>query len=121
MIHKTYTIRFILHRRKDTPRQHLQMRVTPRGGKPVSFAMGKALTAAEWDANIGMAKGRTPEAALANAGHAQGREAGVVCHGVVADRGGVGPVVGTCQGADGGGGRGEHADGAVVAGGGEHF
>ena len=66
MIYKTYTIRFVLHRRTDTPRQHLQMRVTPRGGKPVSFATGKALTAAEWDANIGMAKGRTPEAAEAN-------------------------------------------------------
>ena len=66
MIYKSYTIRFVLHRRTDTPRQHLQMRVTPRGGKPVSFATGKALTAAEWDANIGMAKGRTPEAAEAN-------------------------------------------------------
>ena len=53
MIHKTYTIRFILHRRKDTPRQHLQMRVTPRGGKPVSFATGVSLTEASgtrcWD------------------------------------------------------------------------
>ena len=66
MIYKSYTIRFVLHRRTDTPRQHLQMRVTPRGGKPVSFATGKALTAAEWDANIGMARGRTPEAAEAN-------------------------------------------------------
>ena len=66
MIYKSYTIRFVLHRRTDTPRQYLQMRVTPRGGKPVSFATGKALTAAEWDANIGMAKGRTPEAAEAN-------------------------------------------------------
>ena len=66
MIYKSYTIRFVLHRRTDTPRQHLQMRVTPRGGKPVSFATGKALTAAEWDANIGMAKGRTQEAAEAN-------------------------------------------------------
>lgn len=47
MIHKTYTIRFILHRRKDTPRQHLQMRVTPRGGKPVSFATGLSLTESE--------------------------------------------------------------------------
>ena len=66
MIYKSYTIRFVLHRRTDTPRQHLQMRVTPRGEKPVSFATGVSLTAAEWDANIGMAKGRTPEAAEAN-------------------------------------------------------
>lgn len=66
MIYKSYTIRFVLHRRTDTPRQHLQMRVTPRGQKPVSFATGLSLTAAEWDANIGMAKGRTPEAAEAN-------------------------------------------------------
>ena len=66
MIHKTYTIRFVLHRRKDTPRQHLQMRVTPRGGRPVSFATGVSLTAGEWDAYIGRAKGRTPEAAEAN-------------------------------------------------------
>lgn len=66
MIHKTYTIRFILHRRKDTPRQHLQMRVTPRGGKPVSFTTGVSLTDAEWDPLLGRAKGRTPEAAEAN-------------------------------------------------------
>lgn len=66
MIYKTYTIRFILHRRTDTPRQHLQMRVTPRGGKPVSFATGVSLTAAEWDPLLGRAKGRTPEAAAAN-------------------------------------------------------
>lgn len=66
MIYKSYTIRFVLHRRTDTPRQHLQMRVTPRGQKPVSFATGLSLTVAEWDANIGMAKGRTPEAAEAN-------------------------------------------------------
>ena len=66
MIYKSYTIRFILHRRKDTPRQHLQMRVTPRGKSPVSFATGISLTETEWDSNIGMAKGRTPEAAEAN-------------------------------------------------------
>ena len=66
MIHKNYTIRFILHRRKDTPRQHLQMRVTPRGGKPVSFTTGLSLTDAEWDPLLGRAKGRTPEAAEAN-------------------------------------------------------
>ena len=66
MIHKSYTIRFILHRRKDTPRQHLQMRVTPRGGKPVSFATGISLNDAEWDPLIGRAKGRTPQAAEAN-------------------------------------------------------
>ena len=66
MIHKTYTIRFVLHRRKDTPRQHLQMRVTPRGGKPVSFATGLSLTEAEWDPLLGRAKGRTEEAAEAN-------------------------------------------------------
>ena len=66
MIHKTYTIRFILHRRKDTPRQHLQMRVTPRGGKPVSFATGLSLTEAEWDPLLGRAKGRTEAAAEAN-------------------------------------------------------
>lgn len=66
MIHKSYTIRFILHRRKDTPRQHLQMRVTPRGGKPVSFTTGISLTDAEWDPMLGRAKGRTPEAAEAN-------------------------------------------------------
>lgn len=66
MIHKNYTIRFILHRRKDTPRQHLQMRVTPRGGKPVSFTTGVSLTDAEWDPLLGRAKGRTPEAGEAN-------------------------------------------------------
>lgn len=66
MIHSSYTIRFILHRRKDTPRQHLQMRVTPRGGKPVSFATGISLTDSEWDPLIGRAKGRTPQAAEAN-------------------------------------------------------
>ena len=66
MIHKTYTIRFILHRRKDTPRQHLQMRVTSRGGKPVSFATGLSLTEAEWDPMLGRAKGRTEAAAEAN-------------------------------------------------------
>ena len=66
MIHKSYTIRFILHRRKDTPRQHLQMRVTPRGGKPISFATGISLTDHEWDPLLGIAKGRTPQAAEAN-------------------------------------------------------
>lgn len=66
MIYHSYTIRFILHRRSDTPRQHLQMRVTPRGGKPVSFATGISLTPAEWDPYIGRAKGRTPQAAEAN-------------------------------------------------------
>lgn len=66
MIHSSYTIRFILHRRKDTPRQHLQMRVTPRGGKPVSFATGISLTDSEWDPLLGRAKGRTPQAAEAN-------------------------------------------------------
>ena len=66
MIHTSYTIRFILHRRKDTPRQHLQMRVTPRGGKPVSFATGISLTDSEWDPLIGRAKGRTPQSAEAN-------------------------------------------------------
>ena len=66
MIHTSYTIRFILHRRKDTPRQHLQMRVTPRGGKPVSFTTGISLTDGEWDPLIGRAKGRTPQAAEAN-------------------------------------------------------
>lgn len=66
MIHSNYTIRFILHRRKDTPRQHLQMRVTPRGGKPISFATGISLTDSEWDPLIGRAKGRTPQAAEAN-------------------------------------------------------
>lgn len=66
MIHKTYTIRFVLHRRSDTPRQHLQMRVTPRGQKPVSFATGLSLTAQEWDPLVGMARGRTKEAAEAN-------------------------------------------------------
>lgn len=66
MIHRSYTIRFVLHRRKDTPRQYLQMRVTPRGGKPISFATGVSLTAAEWDPMVGRAKGRTQEAAEAN-------------------------------------------------------
>lgn len=66
MIHQSYTIRFILHRRKDTPRQHIQMRVTPRGGKPVSFSTGISLTDSEWDPLIGRAKGRTPQAAEAN-------------------------------------------------------
>lgn len=66
MIHKSYTIRFVLHRRSDTARQYLQMRVTPRGGKPVSFATGVSLLPAEWDAMIGRAKGRSPEAAEAN-------------------------------------------------------
>lgn len=66
MIHLNYTIRFVLHRRSDTPRQHLQMRVTPRGAKPVSFATGISLTPAEWDATIGRARGRTAEAAEAN-------------------------------------------------------
>ena len=66
MIHKGYTIRFILHRRKDAPRQHLQMRVTVRGGKPVSFATGLSLTEAEWDPLLGRAKGRTVAAAEAN-------------------------------------------------------
>lgn len=66
MIHKSYTIRFVLHRRKDTPRQHLQMRVTPRGGKPISFATGISLTDSEWDPLLGIAKGRTPQAAEAN-------------------------------------------------------
>lgn len=66
MIYRSYTIRFILHRRSDTPRQHLQMRVTPRGGKPVSFATGISLSPAEWDPLLGRAKGRTPQAAEAN-------------------------------------------------------
>lgn len=66
MIHKSYTIRFVLHRRSDTARQYLQMRVTPRGGKPVSFTTGVSLTPGEWDATIGRAKGRTEESAEAN-------------------------------------------------------
>ncbi|MBO4382197.1 MAG: tyrosine-type recombinase/integrase [Bacteroidales bacterium] len=66
MIHRSYTIRFVLHRRKDTPRQHLQMRVTPRGGKPLSFATGISLTDAEWDPLLGRARGRTSQAAEAN-------------------------------------------------------
>lgn len=66
MIYKSYTIRFVLHRRNDTPRQHLQMRVTPRGCPPVSFSTGLSLTSGEWDAMLGMAKGRTSEAANAN-------------------------------------------------------
>ena len=66
MIHKNYTIRFVLHRRSDTARQYLQMRVTPRGGKPVSFATGLSLLPGEWDAALGRAKGRSPEAAEAN-------------------------------------------------------
>ena len=66
MIHKSYTIRFVLHRRSDTARQYLQMRVTPRGGKPVSFATGLSLLPGEWDAGLGRAKGRSPDAAAAN-------------------------------------------------------
>lgn len=66
MIHRTYTIRFVLHRRTDTPRQHLQMRVTPRGGKPVSFSTGISLTDSEWDPALGRARGRTPQSAEAN-------------------------------------------------------
>lgn len=66
MIHRNYTIRFILHRRGDSSRQHLQMRVTPRGGKPVSFATGVSLTDAEWDPLLGRAKGRTGSSAEAN-------------------------------------------------------
>lgn len=66
MIHRSYTIRFVLHRRNDTARQYLQMRVTPRGGKPVSFATGLSLLPGEWDAMIGRAKGRSPESAEAN-------------------------------------------------------
>lgn len=66
MIHRSYTIRFVLHRRSDTARQYLQMRVTPRGGKPLSFATGLSLLPAEWDAGLGRAKGRSPDAAAAN-------------------------------------------------------
>lgn len=66
MIHKGYTIRFVLHRRSDTARQYLQMRVTPRGGKPVSFSTGLSLLPGEWDATIGRAKGRSPDAASVN-------------------------------------------------------
>lgn len=66
MIHKGYTIRFVLHRRKDTARQYLQMRVTVRGGKPVSFATGLSLTEGEWDPLLGRAKGRSAGAAEAN-------------------------------------------------------
>ena len=66
MIHRSYTIRFVLHRRSDTARQYLQMRVTPRGGKPVSFATGLSLLPGEWDAGLGRAKGRSPDAAAAN-------------------------------------------------------
>lgn len=66
MIHKSYTIRFVLHRRSDTVRQYLQMRVTPRGGKPMSFATGLSLLPGEWDAGLGRAKGRSPDAAAAN-------------------------------------------------------
>lgn len=66
MIHRSYTIRFVLHRRSDTARQYLQMRVTPRGGKPVSFATGLSLLPGEWDAGLGRAKGRSPESAEAN-------------------------------------------------------
>lgn len=66
MIHRSYTIRFVLHRRSDTARQYLQMRVTPRGGKPVSFATGLSLLPVEWDASLGRAKGRSPDAAEAN-------------------------------------------------------
>lgn len=66
MIYRNYTLRFVLHRRSDSVRQHLQMRITPRGGKPVSFSTGLSLTSAEWDPLLGRAKGRTPEAAEAN-------------------------------------------------------
>lgn len=66
MIHKGYTIRFVLHRRRDTARQYLQMRVTVRGGKPVSFATGLSLTEGEWDPLLGRAKGRSAGAAEAN-------------------------------------------------------
>jgi len=66
MIHKGYTIRFVLHRRSDTARQYLQMRVTPRGGKPVSFSTGLSLLPGEWDAGLGRAKGRSCDAAEAN-------------------------------------------------------
>lgn len=66
MIHKRYTIRFVLHRRSDTARQYLQMRVTLRGGKPVSFATGLSLLPGEWDAGLGRAKGRSADAAAAN-------------------------------------------------------
>lgn len=66
MIHHSYTIRFVLHRRSDTARNYLQMRVTPRGGKPVSFATGLSLTPDEWDPLLGRAKGRTVAAAEAN-------------------------------------------------------
>lgn len=66
MIHKGYTIRFVLHRRSDTARQYLQMRVTPRGGKVVSFATGLSLLPGEWDAAFGRAKGRSTDAAAAN-------------------------------------------------------
>lgn len=66
MIHRSYTIRFVLHRRKDSPRQLLQMRVTPRGHKPVSFSTGLSLSDSEWDPLLGHAKGRSPAAAEAN-------------------------------------------------------
>ena len=66
MIHKSYTIRFVLHRRSDTARQYLQMRVTPRGGKPLSFSTGVSLLPSEWDAALGRAKGRSSDAAEAN-------------------------------------------------------
>lgn len=66
MICRGYTIRFVLHRRSDTPRLHLQMRVTPKGCSPVSFATGVSLLSSEWDAPLGRAKGRSAAAAEAN-------------------------------------------------------
>lgn len=66
MIYGSYTIRFILHRRSDTPRKRIHMRVTPRGHNPVSFATGLSLLESEWDPYLDRAKGRSPESAEVN-------------------------------------------------------